>query len=132
VGDDLLKGKRGDDRLIGGDGNDKLKGNQGADHLSGGRGDDRLDGGADNDTLEGGAGADVFMFKRHHGVDRITDFTQGEDVIDLRFLGQGGIKRFANLEMAQVGEDVVIRTRLGEIWLSDTALGAMDGGDFLF
>lgn len=132
VGDDLLKGKRGDDRLIGGDGNDKLKGNLGADYLSGGSGDDRLDGGADNDTLEGGAGADIFMFKRHHGVDRITDFTQGDDVIDLRFLGQGGIKRFANLEMEQVGEDVVIRTRLGEIWLSDTSLGAMDGGDFLF
>ena len=37
----------------------------------------------DNDTLTGGAGADTFVFGRDHGDDVITDFTSGEDRIDL-------------------------------------------------
>lgn len=129
--DDKLKGKIGNDTLYGGDGNDKLKGGAGADRLYGGAGDDRLDGGTGNDIYQGDAGADRFMFKRHHGSDRITDFTQGEDVIDLRYLGEGGIKRVANLEMSQQGADVLINTGLGEIWLTDTSLSDMDGSDFL-
>ena len=36
-----------------------------------------------NDTLTGGAGADTFVFGRDHGDDSITDFTVGEDRIDL-------------------------------------------------
>ena len=99
--------------------------------LYGGAGNDRLDGGTGNDIYQGDAGADRFMFKRHHGSDRITDFTQGEDVIDLRYLGEGGIKRVANLEMSQQGADVLINTGLGEIWLTDTSLSDMDGSDFL-
>jgi Ca2+-binding RTX toxin-like protein len=130
--DDKLKGKAGDDTLQGGEGNDKLKGGAGQDALFGGAGDDRLDGGTGNDVYLGGTGADRFMFKRYHGSDRIDDFAQGEDLIDLRYLGQGGIKRFANLEMTQQGADVLIETGLGEIWLTNTSLSEMDGADFLF
>ena len=41
------------------------------------------DGASGNDTLRGGAGSDVFVFGPDHGNDVITDFTNGEDVIDL-------------------------------------------------
>ena len=42
-----------------------------------------LTGGAGNDDLTGGGGNDVFTFAGRHGSDDITDFTQGEDRIDL-------------------------------------------------
>ena len=129
--DDVLKGKIGNDTLIGGSGNDLLKGQGGSDVLFGGDGNDRLDGGQGDDTYEGGAGADRFIFKRQHGTDRITDFTQGEDVIDLRYLGVGGIKRFSNLDISQQGTDVLIGTGLGQIWLANSDISDIDGSDFL-
>ena len=127
----MLKGKIGNDTLIGGSGNDLLKGQGGSDVLFGGDGNDRLDGGQGDDTYEGGAGADRFIFKRQHGTDRITDFTQGEDVIDLRYLGVGGIKRFSNLDISQQGTDVLIGTGLGQIWLANSDISDIDGSDFL-
>ena len=48
--------------------------------------DDWLSGGTGTDTLTGGAGADTFAYFAGHGSDTITDFTDGEDVIDLSFL----------------------------------------------
>jgi Ca2+-binding RTX toxin-like protein len=110
-GDDTLDGGAGDDRLVGGAGNDLLMGGAGNDLLTGGPGDDTLQGGLGNDTLEGGSGddlldpgagadvlsggpgRDVFLWRdaAHIGLggqsDRITDFTSGEDAIDLSGLG---------------------------------------------
>ena len=59
-----------------GSGNDVLIGNDGANVLTGGDGDD---------TLTGGDGADVFRFYSSEGAstDVITDFTVGEDSIEL-------------------------------------------------
>lgn len=109
-GDDRMFGNDGNDTLYGGDGDDLLSGQAGADLLSGGNGNDRLDGGAGddqlyahagNDTLlggagldllHGGAGADVFVFLSAaeagtgNAMDRIADFSHGEDRIDLAAL----------------------------------------------
>ena len=59
-----------------GDGNDTLVGNAEANILTGGGGDD---------TLTGGDGADVFRFNASEGMttDVITDFTIGEDKLEL-------------------------------------------------
>ena len=38
---------------------------------------------SDDDTLTGGAGADIFFFGSDGGSDVITDFSNGEDLIDL-------------------------------------------------
>ena len=80
------------DSVNGGDGFDDLKGGIGDDALDGGKDDDSLDGGDGNDLLQGGfgddvmtggAGADVFHIIPGNGADTITDFTAGEDLIDL-------------------------------------------------
>jgi len=57
--------------------------------LQGGMGDDTLIGGVGADTLTGGGGNDTFVFRSAAetppGVhrDHITDFTPGQDVVDL-------------------------------------------------
>ncbi|WP_342077120.1 calcium-binding protein [Yoonia sp. SS1-5] len=64
-------------------GNDILQGWNAADILHGGAGADILRDGAGSDTLTGGAGADMFVMSRDGDTDTITDFTLGEDSIDL-------------------------------------------------
>ncbi len=111
-GANTLKGGGGDDQLFGsgntpGEGNDKLYGGDGDDMLTvtssgmnelhGGNGDDTITGGGGVDTINGGAGddqmtgnggADIFVFSPGDGDgdDIITDFTAGEDKINLRAL----------------------------------------------
>ena len=83
-----LIGNASDNFLMGFGGDDILDGGWGNDTLVGGDGNDILIGGFQMDVATGGAGADVFLFGQWHltydaHADRITDFTQGEDVIDL-------------------------------------------------
>jgi serralysin len=89
VDNDFLNGSGGDDLLSGGDGGDTLRGGAGNDMLSGGAGVDGITGGSGRDVLTGGGGTDYFIFKSvldspfGAGRDRITDFTTGQDHIDL-------------------------------------------------
>ncbi|MGF1502215.1 MAG: peroxidase family protein [Paracoccaceae bacterium] len=92
-GDDVLRGDGGDDDLFGDTNSDKLKGGSGGDALHGGAdrdklvggsGDDTLAGGDGDDMLTGGAGADRYVFVAGEGgVDTVTDFVRGEDLIVL-------------------------------------------------
>ncbi len=104
-GEDNLHGGTGDDLIFGDKGDDSLYGSKGKDFLYGGKGDDFLDGGANNDNLyggsgndillggkgddklEGGAGNDVFVFKKNEGKDKILDFEDGKDKINLAGFG---------------------------------------------
>ncbi len=95
-GDDDLSGGAGQDDLFGGAGNDTMSGDgqkdtlhggSGNDVLNGGGGNDTLNGGHDDDVLTGGAGKDVFVFGRNAGNDRITDFANSNDTIDLTAFG---------------------------------------------
>lgn len=88
TGNDKVYGNQGDDSLAGGHGFDHLFGGDGQDVLLGGTGGDRLNGGAGNDSLIGGGGKDRFIFNTNKvftpadfGVDNITDFTPGQDLI---------------------------------------------------
>ncbi len=72
------------DILRGNDADNMLNGAAGTDVLTGAAGADTLIGGGGADSLTGGSGADAFLF---YGTadfkDVITDFTQGEDVIQI-------------------------------------------------
>ncbi|WP_336939863.1 type I secretion C-terminal target domain-containing protein, partial [Vibrio cholerae] len=86
AGNDILFGQGGNDTLNGGTGNDTLYGGNGNDTLIGGDGNDILIGGLGNDILTGGSGEDLFKWvdgDLDGGRDRITDFTIGQDKIDL-------------------------------------------------
>ncbi|CAV18557.1 putative hemolysin-type calcium-binding region [Vibrio atlanticus] len=88
-GSDVIFGGSGDDVIDGGEGNDGLRGGTGHDTLKGGSGDDILIGGIGNDILTGGSDDDIFKFVdqgsgvRHGEKDTITDFTKGDDKIDI-------------------------------------------------
>lgn len=80
---DRQDGTGGTDWLSGTDSDSVLNGMGGHDNLRGNGGNDRLAGGTGNDALTGGWGSDVFLFAKDMGWDNITDFTRGQDVIDL-------------------------------------------------
>lgn len=130
-GRDLMNGGYGNDRLIGGAGDDTLLGSAGVDRLSGGDGDDILRGGSGFDMLTGGAGADVFRFRqigaREH--DRIRDFEDGRDLIDLSA---------HNLTMADIdvvdhslGSRIVVSSLNLRIDLIDVATDAISADDLI-
>ncbi len=79
AGNDRIGGKAGNDELLGGDGDDMIWGDDGDDILRGGLGDDMLTG----DNSSGGMGADTFILAMGEGMDTITDFEVGVDMIGL-------------------------------------------------
>jgi serralysin len=145
---DHISGLAGDDYIRGGAGDDRLFGNEGKDALIGNAGDDTLNGGADNDILTGGAGIDLFVFgddalfnTASLGIDRINDFTPGEDLIGL------SKATFANLgaELASAfgtvaddaaaeisGSSIVYNTSNGKLFYDTNGAddGFGDGGQF--
>ncbi|NKJ43557.1 cadherin domain-containing protein [Novosphingobium sp. SG720] len=75
------------DHLTGGSGNNYLVGGNGNDVLDGGAGNDLLVGSAGADTMTGGTGNDRFRFDVMETTarrDTITDFTAGQDSIEIR------------------------------------------------
>lgn len=77
----------------GNDGDNVITGNSGRNTLEGRGGDDTLIGAAGLDILTGGAGRDIFRFDTAtdsgasaRKADRITDFTIGEDLLDLSLI----------------------------------------------
>lgn len=109
-GNDVLDGGAGDDVLNGGSGDDALKGGSGDDILNGGSGNDILHGGLGDDILIGGSGDDIFVFG---GDDRISDFSIGDDRIDLRELGITA-NTFSSKVMVTASGDDMLLTILGD------------------
>ena len=102
-----------------------------ADTLTGGAGDDTITGLAGDDTLTGGDGADKFVFASGHGDDTITDFTDGEDTIDLSAFT--GITGFDDLTVTQNGNNTVITIPGGgTITLQNFTQSDLDATDFVF
>ncbi|MCW5751776.1 MAG: type I secretion C-terminal target domain-containing protein [Alphaproteobacteria bacterium] len=82
-----------------------IGGNAGRNLIDGRDGDDTLAGGGGGDTLTGGAGNDLFVYAaRNDGGDVVTDFTQGEDRIDLSgVLADFGLQGMSFDELLQGG-----------------------------
>jgi len=134
-GNDQLTGGNGNDRLIGGSGRDRLDGGSGKDRLRGGDDRDVLIGGNGNDILDGGAGRDVIttgggrdrvILRRNQGFDRLTDFQNGRDKIDLVRIS------FGQLTLEQRRDDVLVKLgRTNVLLIEDTSLRQINRGDFV-
>ncbi|MFC0710934.1 glycosyl hydrolase family 28-related protein [Azorhizophilus paspali] len=150
----VLEGTRSGDQLSGTELNEELLGDAGRDILNGGGGDDILDGGSERDTLTGGSGADVFRFNatldsfRNYSsgpsrVDDITDFTVGEDLIDLSALGYSGLGNgydgTLDVRLNGEGTKTYLKDREGdadgnhfEIILDGNYVDQLSNDDFIF
>jgi Ca2+-binding RTX toxin-like protein len=125
-----LDGHSGNDTIRGGSARDVLIGGAGADRLFGGNGADRLVGGAGRDRLTGGDGnsRDYFVFDAKSGADRITDFQDAIDRIEIA----SGANRFAQLTVTGSGADVLVTFRQVSILIQNIELSQITGADFLF
>ena len=74
-----------ENKIVGNIGSNILNGGSGNDVLVGNAGDDYLLGGLGSDVLTGGTGNDHFIF-HDLSTDRVTDFTSGQDILDLKAL----------------------------------------------
>ncbi|WP_339773221.1 calcium-binding protein [uncultured Pseudosulfitobacter sp.] len=129
IGDDSMNGQNQEDMLWGNEGNDTLIGEKGDDTIDGGTGDDDIDGGKDNDLLTGGTGADIFRYASDMGCDTITDFTSGEDRLDVSKLD---IWDISQLTISQVGDNA--RINFGDFqYVELTGVNAADltNADFI-
>ncbi len=131
--DDTIVGGEGEDWIAGGAGDDTIYGGAGDDTLHGDEGDDTISGGAGDDTMTGGEGADTFVYSAGHGNDTITDFTDGEDTIDLSAIT--GITGFGDLSISADGGAAVIDLSAhqgGTITLENVDVADLDAEDFTF
>ncbi|PRY23011.1 serralysin [Aliiruegeria haliotis] len=148
AGNDTLKGEQGNDTLLGGDGADTLIGGDGRDSLDGGDGNDtliggkqadillagdgtdRLHGGPGNDSLTGGRGTDIFEFTRNGGRDRITDWQDGLDQLDLTGFS---LPNFGTLKgLVSGSRALTIDFKSGDtLIIADFSLAEFDRGDVI-
>ncbi|MDB5550421.1 MAG: hypothetical protein JWL86_405 [Rhizobium sp.] len=109
-----------DNDLTGNAGNNRLKGLNGEDNLYGAKG---------NDVMTGGAANDVFHFQQGDGVDRITDFTDGGDLLEAPMVQSQ--QDFDNLNITQTNGDVVIKFGGGDrLIIEDTLKSDITYADF--
>ncbi|AUQ66394.1 calcium-binding protein [Phaeobacter inhibens] len=128
-GSDRIGGGSWSDTLIGGDGDDTLMGGKGRDRLFGNDGNDRLIGQEGDDKLTGRSGEDTFVFHRGYGTDIITDFTVGEDRIQIG-RGADGID---DLTFTSQGNSVQITFADVTIMVENSTLAQIEDADnFLF
>ena len=112
-GNDTLTGGNAVDVLLGYDDQDVLNGGGSRDWLYGGLGGDRLNGGAGDDFLIGGDGSgspdgavDCYIFDDDWGEDRIYEFDDGLDKIDMT--GVTGLDDFSQLTVTDVAGGAAI------------------------
>lgn len=135
AGDDSVWGEDGDDRVDGGTGNDMLSGGAGDDDLHGGLDNDTLDGGTGSDTYHGDLGADIFVFAADAAFDKVDDFQDGTDLIDLSaygFADLAAVLAGASEHVDANGTDVFLDFGAGDILkLDDLTLAQLTEADFI-
>jgi serralysin len=133
-GNDVVLGGTGNDFIFGGYGDDLLRGDAGADFILSGRGNDTITGGAGNDFLRGGRGSDVFEFTIDGGHDRISDFRNGQDKLDLTdqsYTSFAMLLAFADVTQHGAGTRIDFGGG-NRIDLDGVRLSQIDASDFIF
>lgn len=132
-GNDVAIGGSGNDWIAGQRGNDTLLGESGRDKIFGGGGHDVIEGGTGNDWMAGGWGRDTFVFKEGDGHDKIVDFRNGRDKIDLS--GYEGIDDFSDIsgdiERGWFGTKIELDDG-DSIYLLGVRKSQIDSSDFIF
>jgi Ca2+-binding RTX toxin-like protein len=121
-GEDLLFGGDGQDRLGAGSDNDQVFGGSGNDTVIGFDGDDLLNDGSGADLLNGGIGADTFVLVTDGASDRIVDFENGIDRIDLT-------DSFASLTITTLAAGRVQILHSGEVLLVEDLARQLTAAD---
>ena len=114
-----VKGNKKNNTIYGGSGANTIYGYGGNDTLSGGAGNDTLYGGAATDKLTGGAGNDTFVYANGDGKDTITDYTAGQDTLQI---SGGSIGKTA---LANSNKDLVFTVGSGTVTLTGAAAKAI-------
>ena len=110
TGNDYVQGMGGNDTIRGKGGNDVLSGGTGNDYIDGGLNNDLLIGGEGVDDLRGGIGADTFRLSAGRGYDRIMDFRDGTDKIEIRAidgLNNVTVRGWGDHALVRNGNDVL-------------------------
>lgn len=100
--------------------------------------DDILEGTLRRDFLTGGAGADIFRLKRDGKVDKVFDFDDGIDIIDLSHYNitwdEVMIKHLEDSEFAIIirGEKNLITVQPPETWEPAPSIHTFTADDFIF
>jgi Ca2+-binding RTX toxin-like protein len=112
--------------------NNALNGDDGNDTLRGMAGNDTLFGDSGNDVLTGGSGKDVFEFYTTQGRDRITDFQNGQDRMDIH--NWTGMDTYADVKAhaSMVSGDLVLKFGGDVLTVEGLTLALMDKTDFIF
>jgi len=126
---------KGFEGVLGSDGADFIAGGTGVDVLSGGKGPDTLAGGGGGDLLIGGAGGDTFVYfsakdsaVTKTGMDRIFDFADGVDVIDLHLIDTDS-KAADDQGFFFIGTNVAFGKNSGELRAVSVGLDMVIQGD---
>jgi Ca2+-binding RTX toxin-like protein len=109
------------------------------DTISGSNANEILNGASGNDILTGGAGSDNFVFRLSSGNDTVTDFTNGQDTIDIHdytTFTQGSPSSFAawiaSASVEQQGANTLIHLDANNsILLSNVAKASLAMNDFI-
>ncbi|SDW89384.1 calcium-binding protein [Paracoccus sanguinis] len=119
----------GVENITGGSGSDIIRGNAAANVLNGAVGNDTLVGRGGSDVLTGGSGTDRFVFANWDGNDRVTDFQNGLDRIEIG----GPTTGFRDLAVYNSAEGAVISWGGGTtITLVGIDRSMVDASDFIF
>ena len=137
LGDDIIHGRDGDDVISGGGGFERMFGNAGDDMITGAGKNDTINGGLGDDTLTGGGGRDEFVFFRRAGIDVITDYTDGLDLINLEAFNIFSFQALKN-SGALSNENNAVRIDLdviggeGTVIVEGVLVGNLDASNFIF
>ena len=120
------------ENVIGSNNDDVLTGDANANVINGGDGNDTIEGLGGGDTLTGGTGNDTFVYVgAGTDSDTITDFTQGDDRIDVSSYGLTDIN---DLTIADdgFGNAMIFLPSGDDVTLTGVAPVALTDSDFIF
>lgn len=102
----------------------------GIENLAGGVGSDTITGAKNNNTLTGNGGKDTFAFATGWGADTVTDFTKGQDMLDMTHVS--GLTSISQLSITSTAQGAIIAFGADSILLTGLAAGGLNASDFLF